>query len=133
MFRNTLLSVAAAVIIALPVPVASAYEVPNVIVLERPANNPKLGLWINSVTFPHGFHALRVPCKKCHHKETDKTLGEFVGCRQCHSDPDPKEKTGFFRAWHTDGPPSCLGCHTQMRARGGKNPVGCTSACHRPK
>ena len=132
MFRKSLLLAAAAFIAAVSVSVALAYEVPNVVVLERPAKNPKLSQWVGKVTFPHGFHAIRVPCKSCHHKETDKTLGEFVGCRQCHSDPNPKEKVGFFRAWHTDGPPSCLGCHTQMRSRGGKNPVGCTSACHRP-
>ncbi|WP_041720289.1 cytochrome c3 family protein [Pseudodesulfovibrio piezophilus] len=131
MFRKVLLFTTAAVT-AVIVTVASAYTVPDTVVLKRPDDNKPLAAWITKVKFPHGFHAIRVPCQKCHHKESDKTLGEFVPCRQCHSSDDPDDQTGFYRAWHSDGPPSCLGCHTLMRSQGGKNPVGCTSACHKP-
>lgn len=110
---------------------AWAYQVPDTIILDRPGENTPLNQWVGKVKFLHGFHAIRTPCKQCHHKETDKTLGEFVGCRQCHTDDNPNDKSGFYRAWHSDGPPSCLGCHTQLRTRGGKNPVGCTTACHK--
>lgn len=132
MFRKVLFSAMAAAIVITLVTAASAYKVPDEIVLKRPKNNKPLATWVTEVKFPHGFHAIRVSCQKCHHKESDKTLGEFVGCRQCHSSDDPNDLTGFYRAWHSDGPPSCLGCHTQMRARGGDNPVGCTTACHKP-
>lgn len=133
MIRKVLLFATAAAIMVVMVTAALAYEVPNDIVLERPKNNKKLNEWVDKVKFPHGFHAIRVSCNKCHHKESDKTLGEFVPCRQCHTDDDPTEASGFYRAWHTAGPPSCLGCHTQMRTEGGKNPVGCTTACHKPR
>ncbi len=132
MSSKLLLYFAAMVMVVLTISTVLAYEVPDSIVLERPKGNRKLNSWVTQVKFPHGFHAIRVPCQKCHHKETDKNLGQFIGCRQCHQDVDPKEPTSFYRAWHTDGPPSCLGCHTQMRTRGGKNPVGCTTACHKP-
>lgn len=122
----------AVVLALLTITAVQAYEVPDKIVIERPSKNREINTWVTKVTFAHGFHAIRVPCQKCHHKESDKTLGEFVACRDCHNSDDPKDKTGFYRAWHSDGPPSCLGCHTQMRARGGKNPVGCTTACHKP-
>lgn len=132
MFRRGLLIATASMVLAILVSVSLAYEVPDNIVLDRPKDNTKLNTWVDTVKFAHGFHAIRIPCKDCHHKETDKTLGQFVGCRQCHTDDDPNEESGFYRAWHSDGPPSCLGCHTQMRTKGGKNPVGCTTACHKP-
>ncbi|WP_316900146.1 cytochrome c3 family protein [Pseudodesulfovibrio indicus] len=132
MFRKILLMATAAALAVALVGVALAYEVPDKVKLERPKNNKKLNSWVTAVDFPHGFHAIRVPCNGCHHKETDKTLGQFVGCRQCHSSDDPADANGFYRAWHSDGPPSCLGCHTRMRTEGGKNPVGCTTACHKP-
>lgn len=133
MFRKVLLSATAAVIAIVTVTVAMAYDVPDKILLERPKNNKVLNDWVKNVDFPHGFHAIRVPCRDCHHKETDKDLGNFVPCRQCHSGDDPNDPTGFYRAWHSEGPPSCLGCHTQMRVTGGKNPIGCTTACHKPE
>ncbi|WP_018125514.1 cytochrome c3 family protein [Desulfovibrio oxyclinae] len=132
MFRKVLFSVAASLAMAVIVTTAVAYKVPDEIVLERPKGNEPLATWVKEVKFAHGFHAIRVPCQKCHHKESDKTLGEFVACRQCHSADNPKDKTGFYRAWHSEGAPSCLGCHTQRRAAGGDNPVGCTTACHKP-
>jgi len=110
-----------------------AYDVPDKIVIERPANYEKLNSWVTKVNFTHGAHAIRVSCNQCHHKESDKTLGKFVPCTQCHKSDDPTDESGFYRAWHSDGPPSCLGCHTLMRSKGGKNPVGCTSACHKPR
>lgn len=132
MFRKVFLLAAMALTTIVFVSPTTAYEVPDKIVITRPKTNTPLNDWITKVTFPHGFHAIRTPCKSCHHKETDKTLGQFVGCRQCHSDDDPTEANGFYRAWHSPGPPSCLGCHTEMRTNGGKNPIGCTSACHKP-
>jgi len=132
MFRKVLLFATAAVIAVILVTAAVAYQVPDTIVLDRPKNAEKLNEWVTPVKFPHGFHAIRQPCRDCHHKESDKTLGEFVGCRQCHTESDPKDQSSFYRAWHSDGPPSCLGCHTRMRTQGGKNPVGCTTACHKP-
>lgn len=132
MFRKNLLFATVLGFAVILVSVAVAYEVPDKIVIERPKNNKKLNSWVTKVTFRHGLHAIRIPCKSCHHKETDKTLGEFVGCRECHTDDNPTEESGFYRAWHSDGPPSCLGCHTQMRTQGGENPVGCTTACHKP-
>lgn len=108
------------------------YDVPDEIIITRPPGNTPLAPWVKQVKFPHGMHAVKNPCRACHHKESAKTLGDFVPCRQCHNGNDPNDRTGFFRAWHTEAAPSCLGCHTQMRARGGKNPVGCTTACHRP-
>jgi len=133
MIRTVFLSATAAVLAIVLATAALAYEVPDKIVLERPKNNKALNSWVKKVEFPHGFHAIRVSCKSCHHKESGKTLGAFVACRECHSSDNPKDKTGFYRAWHSDGPPSCLGCHTLMRTEGGKNPVGCTTACHKPE
>ncbi|WP_207260144.1 cytochrome c3 family protein [Desulfovibrio sp. Huiquan2017] len=133
MLRKLLLFAAAAVLAAVTVTATQAYEVPDQIVLDRPKENRKLNTWVAPVKFPHGFHAIRLACRQCHHKESDKTMGQFVGCRQCHTDDDPTERSGFYRAWHSPGPPSCLGCHTRMRTEGGKNPVGCTTACHRSK
>lgn len=133
MSRRFFVCIAALVFAVVTVAAALAYDVPDTIILERPKGNRELSVWVKKVKFPHGFHAIRVSCQKCHHKESDETLGEFVGCRQCHSGDDPKDPTGFYRAWHSEGPPSCLGCHTQMRTEGGKNPVGCTTACHKPE
>ena len=112
---------------------ALAYEVPKEITIKRPDGNQPLSTWVGPVKFPHGEHAVLNPCEACHHKESDKTLGEFVPCTQCHKNPDPNDRTGFFRAWHTEAAPSCLGCHTTKRIKGGKNPVGCQTACHQPQ
>lgn len=131
MFRTIRVIAAAGALCALTATMLWAYQVPDVIILERDRGNEPLSTWVGAVTFPHGFHAVRQACRDCHHKESDKTLGEYVACRQCHNDDDPTDRTGFYRAWHSDGPPSCLGCHTLMRARGNENPVGCTSACHK--
>ncbi|MEZ7196018.1 cytochrome c3 family protein [Pseudodesulfovibrio karagichevae] len=133
MLRKILLFATAAALAVITVTAALAYEVPDQIVITRPKGNQALNTWVTPVKFPHGFHAIRRACRDCHHKESDKTLGQFVPCRQCHTDDDPNEPSGFYRAWHSPGPPSCLGCHTRMRTEGGKNPVGCTTACHRPK
>ncbi len=132
MLRKLLLYFSAVLFVMGTISVVLAFEVPEKVILERPQGNEKLNSWVTKVTFPHGFHAIRVPCQKCHHMETDKSLGKYIPCRQCHRDVDPKEPTSFYRAWHTEGPPSCLGCHTQMRYKGGKNPIGCTTACHKP-
>lgn len=110
---------------------ALAYEVKEVIILERPDGNTELNRWIGPVKFPHGKHTMYLACLECHHKDSAKELGKFVACRQCHTDEDPTAENGFYRAWHSNGPPSCLGCHALTRARGGKSPVGCTSACHK--
>lgn len=120
-------------IVALTATVVLAYEVKEVIILDRPEGNTELNRWIGPVKFPHGFHTMNLACLTCHHQDSDKEMGEFVPCRQCHTDDDPTDESGFYRAWHSNGPPSCLGCHTQTRARGGKPPVGCTSACHKPR
>ncbi|WP_027177854.1 cytochrome c3 family protein [Maridesulfovibrio bastinii] len=132
MLKRILPFISAVAIAFLAITAVQAYEVPDKITIVRPAGNKKLNTWVKEVKFPHGFHAINVACKKCHHKESGKTLGEFVPCRECHVSDDPNDKSGFYRAWHSDGPPSCLGCHTQMRTKGGKNPVGCTTACHKP-
>ena len=81
-----------------------AYDVPDKIVIERPANYEKLNSWVTKVNFTHGAHAIRVSCNQCHHKESDKTLGKFVPCTQCHKSDDPTDESGFYRAWHSDGP-----------------------------
>lgn len=132
MLRKILPYIFAVAIAFFAITAVQAYEVPDKITIVRPEKNRILNTWVKKVNFPHGFHATNVPCKTCHHKESPKTLGAFIACTECHSSDDPNDKTGFYRAWHSDGPPSCLGCHTQMRAKGGKNPVGCTTACHKP-
>lgn len=132
MLKKILPYLSAVAIAFLAITAVQAYEVPDNIVIKRIKGNKELNSWVKQVKFPHGFHAIRVPCRECHHKESGKTLGAFVPCRECHASDDPNDKSGFYRAWHSDGPPSCLGCHTQMRAKGGKNPVGCTTACHKP-
>lgn len=133
MIRKVLLLVSMAAMVMLTATAVLAYEVPDKIILERPKGNEKLNKWVDTVEFPHGFHAIRQACRDCHHKESDKTLGKYVPCRQCHKRDDPTDDSGFYRAWHSPGPPSCLGCHTQKRTDGSKNPVGCTTACHKPK
>lgn len=133
MLRTAGLFISAAFFAVILVSAVLAYDVPDKILIERPKGNQALNSWVKRVEFLHGEHAIKVPCRDCHHKETGKDLGGFVPCRSCHTDDDPTNQAGFYRAWHADGPPSCLGCHTQMRARGGANPVGCTTACHKPE
>lgn len=133
MVRRNLFLAALLVVTGIVVTAALAYEIKEVIVLERPDGNTELNSWVGPVKFPHGFHTMNVPCFGCHHKDSAQKLGQFVPCRQCHTNEDPEESSGFYRAWHSSGPPSCLGCHTQTRAKGGKAPVGCTSACHKPE
>lgn len=123
----------AAVTLLLAVSSGLAYKVPDEIVIKRPKGNEPLAAWVTEVKFPHGMHAVKNACESCHHKESDKTLGEFVPCSQCHKKDDPDDPTGFFRAWHTEAAPSCLGCHTTRRTQGKDNPVGCTTACHKPQ
>ena len=132
MTRTALFHLAAACLVLAAAGAALAYKVPDTIVIKRPADNTPLASWVGDVTFPHGEHAIDNPCKSCHHKESDKTPGEFVSCTQCHKKDDPRDDAGFFRAWHAESSHSCLGCHTMMRAKDGKNPVGCTTACHKP-
>ncbi|MGE4293635.1 MAG: cytochrome c3 family protein [Desulfovibrio sp.] len=131
--RKTCLMLAAAMLaLLLSVSSGLAYKVPDEIVIKRPKGNEPRAIWIKEVKFPHGMHAVKNSCNSCHHKESDKTLGEFVPCTQCHKSTNPDDRNGFFRAWHTEAAPSCLGCHTVKRTKGGKNPVGCTTACHKP-
>jgi hypothetical protein len=129
--------VLAAVFIITLLPTGSllAYEVPKEIVIKRPAKNKPLAEWVGPVTFPHGFHAMKNACQSCHHKESDKNLGEFVSCTQCHSSDNPEDKTGFYQAWHNDRPNSCLGCHRQVRLRdpAAMPPISCTNGCHKKK
>lgn len=112
--------------------IALAYDVPDVIVIERPRKSKPLADWVGKVNFPHGKHAVLNSCNSCHHKESAKTLGDFVACTQCHSGDDPRNRTDYYMAWHAGAPQSCVGCHTDRRAAGGKNPVGCRTACHKP-
>lgn len=132
MRRRILFYLAGIAISVIGVTAVLAYEVPDEIVIERVKGNKMLNDWVKQVKFAHGFHAIRVPCQQCHHKESDKELGAFVGCRQCHTDDNPNEISGFYRAWHSHSQRSCLGCHTIRRVNGQKNPVGCTTACHKP-
>ena len=132
MFPQRLVYASSLILTALVVTAAFAFEVTETIVMEPPEDDSRQNSWIGPVEFPHGFHALQVSCQECHHEGTDTGFGEYILCRDCHMDQDPTEPLGFYRAWHSPGPPSCLGCHTQGRAEGGKHPVGCTSACHKP-
>jgi Class III cytochrome C family. len=123
------------VCVLLPAGLSIAYEVPNEIVIKRPAKNKPLSDWVGPVTFPHGMHAVKNACRSCHHKESDKDLGQFVSCTQCHSGDSPEEKTGFYLAWHNDSPNSCLGCHRKVRLRETDEmpPLSCTNGCHKKK
>ncbi len=110
----------------------SAYEVPDAITLTRLSQNPPASQWVGDVKFPHGEHAVREGCRTCHHKESGKTLGGFVPCRECHSDPDQEDETGFYQAWHNDTRQSCVGCHRMERLKGSKKPpFDCASGCHK--
>jgi hypothetical protein len=111
-----------------------AYEVPETIQIQRPEKNAALAQWVGPrVEFPHGFHAVRNACNKCHHKESDKDLGKFLSCTQCHSKDDPNDNTGFYLAWHNDSVHSCLGCHRKVRLEdaGKMPPLSCTNGCHK--
>nr|WP_320191776.1 cytochrome c3 family protein [uncultured Desulfobacter sp.] len=132
MVRRKLVFAALMVVTTIVATAALAYEVKELIVLDRPDGNTELNSWVGPVKFPHGLHAMNVSCFGCHHKDSDQELGRFVPCRQCHTDENPQESSGFYRAWHSSEPISCLGCHTRTRTKGGKTPVGCTSACHKP-
>ncbi|WP_461211100.1 cytochrome c3 family protein [Desulfocurvus sp. DL9XJH121] len=120
----------------LPAVALLAYEVPKDIVIKRPERNKPLVKWVEEVKFPHGFHAVYNACRDCHHKESAKTLGEYVPCRQCHNNDDPEDPAGFYLAWHSDNRDnnSCLGCHRHLRlASDALPPLSCTDGCHKLK
>lgn len=131
--RNALALIAAVLI--LQAGVLLAYEVPKDIVIKRPEGNKPLASWVGPVKFPHGTHAVLNACQDCHHKESDKNLGEFLSCTQCHKDEDPKADSGFYLAWHNSSTHSCLGCHRVKRLEGGEEmpPLSCTKGCHEKK
>jgi len=119
-------------ILALLPSFAPAYEVPKDLVIKRPAKNQPQASWVGPVNFPHGFHAVNNPCKACHHEESDRTLGQFLPCTQCHSKTGADDPTGLYRAFHNSKTVSCLGCHKQKRLTGqGTPPLSCTRGCHK--
>lgn len=122
---------AMAVLALLPC-LASAYEVPKDLVIKRPEKNPPLASWVGPVKFPHGFHAVQNACKSCHHEESDRSLGQFLPCTQCHNKPGVDDPAGFYRAFHNEKTYSCLGCHKQKRlSKQGMPPLSCTRGCHK--
>lgn len=111
-----------------------AYEVPNEREIKRPDKNPPLAEWVGPVKFPHGKHAVHNPCKSCHHEESDRDLGAYLPCTQCHNKPGTEESpsTAFFRAWHSDSTQSCIGCHRKQHLDGNLTPpVSCINGCHK--
>lgn len=108
-----------------------AYEVPKEIIIKRPEKNQPMAAWVKAVTFPHGKHAVLNACNACHHEESDRTLGQFLPCTQCHNKPTVTETSSFYMAWHNDSTHSCLGCHRKMREAGKMPPLSCTRGCHK--
>lgn len=111
-----------------------AYEVPNEREIKRPEKNPPLADWVGTVKFPHGKHAVHNSCASCHHEESDRDLGAFLPCSQCHNKPGTEESpaTAFYRAWHSDSTQSCLGCHRKVHLKGNLTPpLSCTNGCHK--
>jgi len=132
--KRILLSLAALAMVALLPNPAAAYEVPKDLVIKRPDKTPVQAAWVGQVKFPHGFHAVYNPCKACHHEESDRSLGQFLPCTQCHVKSGQDEPTGFYRAFHNSSPVSCLGCHKQKRlSRQAMPPLSCTRGCHKLK
>lgn len=112
--------------------VANAYDVPKDLVIKRPAKNAPQTSWVGPVNFPHGFHAVNNACKSCHHEESDRTLGQFLPCTQCHNKPGFDDPSGFYKAFHNEKTVSCLGCHRQKRlTKQGMPPISCTRGCHK--
>jgi hypothetical protein len=109
-----------------------SYDVPKDLVIKRPEKNAPMASWVGEVQFPHGKHAVLNACRSCHHEESDRTLGEFLKCSQCHNKPGEEAATSFYLAWHNDSPHSCLGCHRQVRLnQRGTPPLSCTNGCHK--
>lgn len=131
MHRTRCLAAAALLLLLLPAAL-QAYEVPKEITIKRPEKNPPMAVWVNSVTFPHGKHAVLNACSSCHHEESDRSLGQFLPCSQCHNKPTVTESTSFYLAWHNDRTYSCLGCHRKVRQeQRGMPPLSCTRGCHK--
>lgn len=122
----------AAAVLLLPA-LSPAYEVPKDLVIKRPEKNEPINAWVTPVNFPHGKHAVHNACQNCHHEESDRNLGEFLKCTQCHNKPGTEDTKGFFLAWHSDATMSCLGCHRKMRLKDPKlmPPLSCTRGCHK--
>lgn len=122
-----------ALFLALAFPaMALAYDVPKEIEIKRPEKNPPVAAWVGPVKFPHGLHAINNSCKSCHHEESDKSLGSFLPCSQCHNKPGDSEQMSFYKAWHNDKTYSCMGCHRQKRLSGqAMPPISCTRGCHK--
>ena len=111
---------------------AIGYEVPKEFLIKRPEKNPPIATWIGPVQFPHGFHAVKNRCSACHHEESDKSLGQFLPCTQCHNQPGMEEKTSFYKAWHNEKTMSCLGCHKKKRyTNQAMPPISCVRGCHK--
>ncbi|GAB7079522.1 cytochrome c3 family protein [Megalodesulfovibrio paquesii] len=111
--------------------VAVGYEVPKDITINRPEKNAPISAWVGPVAFPHGKHATLNACTACHHEESDRTLGQFLPCTQCHNQGGTKETTSAYRAWHDIRPMSCLGCHKQKRYKNeAMPPISCVRGCH---
>lgn len=111
---------------------AMAFEIPDVIIIKRPADLDAMTTWIQPVRFFHGMHAAKNACIACHHMETAEDMGNYVPCTDCHNLPGMLEPESFYAAWHAKSPISCVGCHWQKRLHKEANPpLSCTNSCHK--
>lgn len=93
-------------------------KIPDTITIEKAqAEKP-------AVVFPHGDHAKKFDCLKCHHKAASKD--EVASCFKCHGvdpdAPDPSVASAKENPFHI----RCRGCHKEQ----GLGPSKC-SGCHR--
>lgn len=132
MFKSRRLAAMAAALALAPTALLG-YDVPKDLTIKRPEKNPPIIDWAPQVQFSHGKHAVYTACGTCHHEESDRNVGEFLKCTQCHNKPGVDDnKTSFYLAWHNDSQHSCLGCHRQARLAGKDTPpLSCTDGCHK--
>lgn len=130
--HRTLCITLIALVTVLSPSVLPAFEIPKDITIKRPASLEPMSTWVTPVQFPHGLHAAVNPCVACHHEETNKTVGAYVPCVQCHDQPGIEDPMSFYAAWHAKNPASCVGCHWQKRLhKQAMPPLSCTRGCHK--
>lgn len=66
---------------------------------------------MDQVYFSHDSHG-SVTCKSCHHTVKGRVTSANAECGTCHEyDKSNAFNSSYYKAFHSDRPRSCVGCH----------------------
>jgi hypothetical protein len=114
------------VLVAVLAVAATVYAaVPEMVTITVPDGFESQSTWIKGVEFDHTVHGGLENCTFCHHME-EEGMEDYTACRECHMDTEGDSPDGFYKAWHSSQPFSCVTCHRNMGVG-----YSCTETCHK--